>query len=79
MEGVEKGKGCSDDEDYGSSSNDSTDDVHFCDNDEERNLGLDDGFEETNVQDKGQSGRKLKIKTTPVKNPLLTPKKKLRN
>ncbi|KAJ1381333.1 hypothetical protein SESBI_45243 [Sesbania bispinosa] len=49
MEDVENGKGSSDDEDDGNSSNDNVDDVHFFDSEEEKNLGLDDGFEENHV------------------------------
>ncbi|KAJ1435424.1 hypothetical protein SESBI_04931 [Sesbania bispinosa] len=52
MEDVENGKGCCDDEDDGNSSSDSIADVHFSDSEYERNLGLDDGFEETHVQEK---------------------------
>ncbi|KAJ1405698.1 hypothetical protein SESBI_25611 [Sesbania bispinosa] len=76
MEDVEDEKGCCDDEVDGNTSSDSIDDVHFSDSEEERNLGLDDGFEETHVQEKGQSGRKLRTKSTPVKNPILSPKKR---
>ncbi|KAJ1422923.1 telomerase-binding protein EST1A [Sesbania bispinosa] len=77
MEGIENGKGCFDNENGGSSSDDSTNDVHFSDSEGERNLGLDDSFEETNVEDKGQNGRKLKTKTTPMKNLILTPKNRV--
>ncbi|KAJ1435355.1 hypothetical protein SESBI_04857 [Sesbania bispinosa] len=65
------------DEEYdGSDSADFSDDLHFSDSEEERNLGMDDGFEETIAEQDVVKEMVLKVKTTPLKNPILSPAKR---
>ncbi|KAJ1378987.1 hypothetical protein SESBI_47305, partial [Sesbania bispinosa] len=62
----------------GSESDDGINDVHFSDSEEERDLGLDDGFDDNNNEQNVVKERKLKTKTTPLKNPILSPEKRAR-
>ncbi|KAJ1378220.1 hypothetical protein SESBI_48087, partial [Sesbania bispinosa] len=48
----------------------------FSDSEEERNLGMDDGFEETIAEQDVVKEMVLKVKTTPLKNPILSPAKR---
>ncbi|KAJ1440649.1 hypothetical protein SESBI_01715 [Sesbania bispinosa] len=48
-------------------------------NEEERNLGMDDGFEETIAEQDVVKERVMKVKTTPLKNPILSPAKRAEN
>ncbi|KAJ1413033.1 hypothetical protein SESBI_19963 [Sesbania bispinosa] len=58
-------------------SDDGINDMHFSDSEEERDLGMDDGFEDNNDEQNVVKERKLKSKTTPLKNPILSPEKGL--
>ncbi|KAJ1414891.1 Transposase, MuDR, plant [Sesbania bispinosa] len=74
---VEQG-GVDDELNAGSDSDDDTDDVHFSDSEEDRDLGMDYGFEDVNDEQNVVKERKMKTKTTLVKNPILTPSKRAR-
>ncbi|KAJ1394825.1 hypothetical protein SESBI_33865 [Sesbania bispinosa] len=62
----------------GSESDDGINDVHFSDSEEERDLGMDDGFDDNNDEQNVVKERKLKTKTTLLKNPILSPEKRAR-
>ncbi|KAJ1397991.1 hypothetical protein SESBI_31472 [Sesbania bispinosa] len=65
---------CDGDKDYyGSDYVDGSDELHFPDSEEEGNLGMDDGFKDTNDEQNVVKEMVMKMKTTQVKNPILSP------